>query len=161
MNGVRTAEGGEGATGEMAWATLGGGRRTGFSRRTGHIWPSAGAAMGGTREYTAGNSRGPGWRELVGTFSWPDGGSVANGRRQVGSGMARNRARARLTFALPRPALGKMEGEPARRAGEPTGQGEEPSPEGLGGYRKGVRDLLAQTEPGRPAGQVVRHHLDR
>ena len=31
-------------------------------------------------------------------FSWPDGGSVADGRRQVGSGRARNRARARLNW---------------------------------------------------------------
>ena len=50
-------------------------------------------------EDAARGARGPGWRELAGTFSWPDGGSVANGRRQVGSGMARNRARARLTFS--------------------------------------------------------------
>ena len=50
----------------------------------------------GTRfrtEDAARGARGPGWRELAGTFSWPDGGAVANGRRQVGSGMARNRAR--------------------------------------------------------------------
>ena len=39
--------------------------------------------------------------------------------------------------------------------GEPSGQGEEPSPEGLGGHH-----LLAQTEPRRPASQVMRHHLD-
>ena len=49
-----------------------------------------------------------------------------------------------------------MQGEAACRAGEPTGQGEEPSPKGLGG-----RDLLAQTDPRRPAGQVVGHHLYR
>ena len=29
---------------------------------------------------------------------------------------------------LPRPALGKMQGQAARRAGEPSGQGEEASP---------------------------------
>ena len=49
-----------------------------------------------------------------------------------------------------------MQGEAACRAGEPSGEGEEPPPEGLGG-----RDLLAQTDPCRPAGQVMRHHLDR
>ena len=48
------------------------------------------------------------------------------------------------------------QGEAACRAGEPSGQGEEPSPKGLGG-----RDLLAQTDPRRPAGQVVGHHLYR
>ena len=35
---------------------------------------------------------------------------------------------------LPRPALGKMQGDPACRAGEPSGEGEEPPPEGLGGH---------------------------
>ena len=33
--------------------------------------------------------RGLGWRELAGTVRWPDGGSVADGRRQAGSGRAR------------------------------------------------------------------------
>ena len=47
-------------------------------------------------------------------------------------------------------------GEQACRAGEPSGQGEEPSPEGLGGH-----DLLTQADAGCPAGQVVRHHLYR
>ena len=57
-------------------------------------------------------------------------------------------------LGFPRPALWQMQGEAACRAGEPSGQGEEPSPKGLGG-----RDLLAQTDPRRPAGQVVGHHL--
>ena len=57
---------------------------------------------------------------------------------------------------LPRPAPGKMQGQTACRAGEPPGQGEEPPPEGLGGHY-----LLAQAEPRRPAGEVVRHHLYR
>ena len=55
---------------------------------------------------------------------------------------------------LPRPALGKMPGEAARGAGEPSGQGEEPPLEGLGGH-----DLLAQADAGGPTGQVMRHHL--
>ena len=50
--------------------------------------------------------------------------------------------------------LGKMQGEAARRAGEPSRQSEEPPPEGLGGH-----GLLAQTDPRRPAGQVVGHRL--
>ena len=49
------------------------------------------------------------------------GGSVADGRRQAGSGMARSRARARLNWVLPRPALWQMQGEAACRAGEPSG----------------------------------------
>ena len=55
---------------------------------------------------------------------------------------------------FPRPMLGKMQGEAARRAGEPSRQGEEPPPEGLGGH-----DLLTQTDSRRPAGHVVGHHL--
>ena len=59
-------------------------------------------------------------------------------------------------LVFPGPALWKMQGEAARRAGEPSGDREEASSEGLGGY-----DLLTQTEPRGPAGQVMRHHLDR
>ena len=66
-------------------------------------------------------------RELAGTFSWPDGGSVANGRRRHANGS--NRARARLTFLAPV----RMEGEAAGRAGDSSGEGEEPPP--LGGHR--------------------------
>ena len=57
---------------------------------------------------------------------------------------------------LPWPTLGKMQGEAACGAGEPSGQGEDPSSERLGGH-----DLLTQADTGRPAGQVVRHHLYR
>ena len=59
-------------------------------------------------------------------------------------------------LVFPRPMPWEMQYEAARRAGEPTGQGEEPSPEGLGGH-----DRLAQTEPGRPACQIMLQHLDR
>ena len=59
-------------------------------------------------------------------------------------------------LGFPRPAPGEMQSEAARRAGDPSGQGEEPPPEGLGG-----RDLLAQTGPRCPTGQVMRHHLYR
>ena len=37
-------------------------------------------------------------------------------------------------LGFPRPAPGEMQSEAARRAGDPSGQGEEPPPEGLGGY---------------------------
>ena len=49
-----------------------------------------------------------------------------------------------------------MQGEAARRAGEPSGEGEEAAPQGLDGH-----DLLAQADPPRPTGQVMRHHLYR
>ena len=51
-------------------------------------------------------------------------------------------------LGFPGPALGQMQSEA-------SGEGEEPSPEGLGGYH-----LLAQTDARRPASQVVGHHLD-
>ena len=57
-------------------------------------------------------------------------------------------------LGIPRPALWQMQGEAACRAGEASGQGEEPSSEGLGGH-----DLLTQADAGCPAGQVVRHRL--
>ena len=59
-------------------------------------------------------------------------------------------------LVFPGPALWKMQGEAARRAGEPSGEGEEASSEGLGGYQ-----LLTQTYARGPAGQVVGHHLHR
>ena len=49
-----------------------------------------------------------------------------------------------------------MQSEAARRAGEPSGEGEEPPPEGLGGYQ-----LLTQTDARRPVCQVMGHHLHR
>ena len=69
-------------------------------------------------------------------------------RSQPGQGAAE--------LGFPRPAPGKMQGQPARRAGEPSGQGEAPSSERLGGH-----DLLTQADAGCPAGQVVRHYLYR
>ena len=59
-------------------------------------------------------------------------------------------------LGFPRPALWQMQGEAACRAGEPSGQGEDPSSEGLGGH-----DLLTQADAGCPAGQVVGHRLYR
>ena len=59
-------------------------------------------------------------------------------------------------LGFPGPALGKMQGEAARRAGEPSGQREEPPPEGLGGH-----DLLTEADARCPAGEVMSYHLDR
>ena len=47
-----------------------------------------------------------------------------------------------------------MQSEAARRAGEPSGDREEPSPQGPGGHHR-----LAQTDARRPACQVVGHTL--
>ena len=59
-------------------------------------------------------------------------------------------------LGFPRPAPGEMQSEAARRAGDPSHQSEDPPPEGLGDHGP-----LAQTNPRRPAGQVMRHHLAR
>ena len=59
-------------------------------------------------------------------------------------------------LGFPWPALWQIQGKQACRAGEPSGEGEEPPPEGLGGH-----DLLTQADAGCLAGQVVRHHLSR
>ena len=53
-------------------------------------------------------------------------------------------------LVLPRPAPGEMQGQPACLAGEPSRQGEEASPEGLGGHQ-----LLTETDAGGPAGQQL------
>ena len=84
------------------------------------------------------------------------GGSVADGRPSGWEWNGSQSGQGAAELLLPGPALGKMQGQPACRAGESSGEGEEPPPEGLGG-----RDLLAQTDPCRPAGQVVGHHLYR
>ena len=108
---------------------------------------------GMAREYAAGNSLGPGRRESAGIFGCPVGGSptVPSGREWNGSQPGQGAAE----LLSPRPAIRKMQGQPACRAGEPSGQGEEPPPEGLGGGYP-----LSQTDPRRPAGQVVGHRLD-
>ena len=67
----------------------------------------------------------------------------------------RNRASA-SELGFPWPAPRQVQCEAARRAGEPTGEGEEAPPEGLGGHH-----LLTQTDARRPAGQVVSHHLSQ
>ena len=59
-------------------------------------------------------------------------------------------------LGFPGPTLGQMQSKAAGRTGEPFGHREEASSEGLGGHH-----LLAQTEPRRPAGQVMGHHLHR
>ena len=110
----------------------------GLHRRTGAPMALREPVRGMAREYAAGNSLGPGWHESAGIFGCPVGGSVADG---AVSGMA---------AAGPRqPAIRKMQGQP-RRAGEPSGQGEEPPPEGLGGGYP-----LSQTDPRRPDATIV------
>ena len=63
------------------------------------------------------------------------------------NGLQSGQGAAELSF--PRPALGKMQGQPTRRAGDPSHQSEDPPPEGLGDHGP-----LSQTNPRRPAGRL-------
>ena len=95
----------------------------------------------------------PSRAELAGVGG--DVGSVAgwqSGREWNGS----QPAHGATELDFPRPMLGEMQGEAARRAGDPSHQSEDPPPEGLRGH-----DLLTQADPRRPAGQVMRDHLYR
>ena len=145
-------------SGEIAWVPFGVGRsRTVFIAAQGPLWPSAGAddARDGERIRSRELSR-TGLARVCGDLRTISvGGSGRRRCRQAGSGMARSRAKAAAELLSPRPAIRKMQGQPACRAGEPSGQGEEPPPEGLGGGYP-----LSQTDPRRPAGQVVGHRLD-
>ena len=82
---------------------------------------------------------------------------VSGGRAPSGGERQRSESSEGATeLGFPGPTLGQMQSEAARRAGEPSGQGEEASPEGLGGHH-----LLTQTDARCPASEVVGHHLDR
>ena len=81
-----------------------GGRRTVFSRRTGSLWPSAGAAMRGmAREYASRERSRTGVARVCGDVgsvaAWPSG-REWNGSQpgQGASGMARSRAKARVNW---------------------------------------------------------------
>ena len=61
-----------------------------------------------------------------------------------------------IELGFPGPTLGKMQGEAARRTGDPSHQSEDPPPEGLGGHGP-----FAQADAGCPAGQVMCDYLYR
>ena len=93
MDGVRTAEGGEGVTGAMIRARIWVAGRLGGGLQA--LLGAPMAAYSGCGERDGGIGHGkrrsrPGWREIAGTLSQLQAG------RQAGSGMARSRARARL-----------------------------------------------------------------
>ena len=94
------------------------------------------------RGQARGTPRGLTWRELAGTFSGPDGGSAADGAPSGWEWNCSQSCQGATELVFPGPALWKMQGEAARRTGEPSGDREEASSEGLGGY-----DLLTQTDP--------------
>ena len=121
-----------------------------YSRRRETLCPSADVAQGemAGRVSSRRHSR-TGCREFAGML----------GQLQTGSGWEWNRSQpcqGTIELVFPGPTLGKMQSEAARRVGEPSGDREEPPPEGLGGHH-----LLTQTDARCPASQVVRHHLHR
>ena len=74
-------------------------------------------------EDAARGARGPDWREFAGTLGqWRTG---AVGREWNGS----QPGQGATELGFPRPMLGKMQGEAARRAGDPSHQSEDPPPE--------------------------------
>ena len=155
MDGVRTAEGGEGVTGAMI-SNLGtvsesfvagafGGTDGGLQWLWRARWRDR-TRQEALADWAGASLRGRwvGWRV--------SGGRAPSGREWQGA----QSGQGTIELGFPRPALWQMQCEAACRAGDPSGQGEEPSSEGLGGHH-----LLAQTDARCPAGEVVGHHLYR
>ena len=143
----RDADHGWGATTSIAWVPFGVGVRTVFIAARGPYGRLQELRCAGWRENTqqgtlsdrAGASlRGSSVVRWVGRSPTVPSGREWNGS-QPGQGAAE--------LGFPRPAIRKMQGQPACRAGEPSGQGEEPPPEGLGGGYP-----LSQTDPRRSSG---------
>ena len=82
---------------------------------------------------------------------------VSGGRAPSGGERQRSESSEGATeLGFPGPTLGQMQGELARRAGEPSGDRKEAASQGLGGHHR-----LAQTDARGPACQVVGHRLHR
>ena len=98
----------------------------------------------------------PSWTELAGVFRGPDGRSASwlppSGRERQGA----QSCEGATELGFPGATLGQMSGKAARRAGEPSGEGEEPPPQGLDGDHQ-----LVQTDTRGPACQVVGHNPHR
>ena len=140
MDGVRTAEGGEGVTGAMIRA---------------RIWVD-GRLAGGLQALLRGTDGGlqwlwrARWRDRTRQEALADWAGASLRGRWVGWRVSGGRApsgwewngsqsgQGAAELLLPEPALGKMQGQSACRAGDPSGQGKDPSSEGLGGH-----DLLS------------------
>ena len=167
MDGVRTAEGGEGVTGAMIRARI-----WVDGRLAGGLQALLGAPMAaysgcGERDGGIGHGKRRSRTGLarvcgdVGLAGESVAGRVPSGREWQGA----QSGQGTIELGFPRPALWQSRRlgpaaaipcEVACRAGDPSGQGEEPPPEGLGGHH-----LLAQTDARCPAGEVVGHHLYR
>ena len=148
IDGVRTAEGGGSYRGD-GLGSIGMHWRSADGLQSPDWVPMAVCGSCAARDGWRVRSRELPWTGVVRVFA--DVGSVAgrpSGREWNGS----QPGQGATDLGFPRPALWQMQGEAACRVGEPSGQGEDPSSEGLGG-----RGPLSQTSPRRPAGQVMRH----
>ena len=157
MDGVRTLPGGEEVTDAMVRARIR--EDEGLAAVCRRFWGCRCRLTVAVVSEMAGRGHGKrhsraGLAQVCGDVSlrgrWGTGGRAPSGREWNGS----QPGQGATELGFPRPALWQMQGEAACRAGEPPGQGKEPPPEGLGGHY-----LLAQAEPRRPAGEVMRHHL--
>ena len=115
----------------------------------------SGAGAGSAGQHAGEDNRGPGRCDSVGRLGSLVDVSGAVGAVQAGNGRARNRASARVNWVSQGQPCGRCKVRAAGRAGEPSGQGEEAPPEGLGGHHP-----LVQTDARGPAGQVMGQHLD-
>ena len=118
-------------------------------------WPVCGGSVEPltARQHTAGDARWPVWCEFGGR-------SVGRWVRARSAGRlpplpsgwdwhGSQSGQGATELLTPGPTPGKMEGEVACRAGEQSGDREDPPPEGLGGHQ-----LLTQTDARRPAGRL-------
>ena len=159
MDGVRTAEGGEGVTGAMISARtwVDGRLASGLQALLGAPM----AAYSGCGEPDGGIGHGKRRSRTVLARVCGDvglaGGSVADG---APSGWEWNGSQSgqgpRLNCSSQGQRRGRCRVNRRAERGDPSDQGKDPSSEGLGGH-----DLLTQADAGCPAGQVVRHHLYR
>ena len=138
-----------------------GARRSGSDSNKWGRWRSAvvvRGANGGPRrwrwarspgQHAVGDHPGAGWREFAGDLRLSGGGSSPTAPSGwEWNGLQPGQGAAELGF--PRPAPGEMQSEAARRAGEPSGQGEEPPPEVV------VMTIGINPEVGRNPGGAVR-----
>ena len=136
MDGVRTAEGGEGVTGAMIRARIWGRREVG-GRSAGAFGGTDGGLQWLWRARWRDRTRQEALADWAGAslrgrwVGWRvSGGRAPSGREWQGA----QSGQGTIELGFPRPALWQMQCEAACRAGDPSGQGEEPSSEGLGGH---------------------------
>ena len=141
MDGARAAEGGKEVTGAMIRV-----RPRVDGRLAGGLqWLWRARWQDRTRQEAIADRTGASWRgRSVGRMAGQL--SPLSGREWQGTQPCQGESE----LGFPRPALWQMKSEAAGLAGDPSGQGEEPPSEGLGGY-----DLLTETDAGGPAGQQL------